>query len=88
MNREIIINYNFSLQHEHLRDFPFVLYGRNQYDMLQRHSGGYIWPQYHCTQGCTPIDLKYDTVAEHPCRPLCSVSLILFTQLVDFFHRP
>lgn len=27
------------------------------------------------TRGCTPIDLKDDTVAEHPCRPLCSVSL-------------
>ena len=56
--------------------------------MLSENIGGYTQPQYHSTWGCTPIDLKDNTVAEHPWRRHCSVSLILFTQLFDSFHRP
>lgn len=43
--------------------------------MLQKHVSWYTQSPYHCAEGCTPIDLKDDTVVEHPCRPLCSVSL-------------
>ncbi len=43
--------------------------------MLKKHVSGYTQSQYHCAEGCTAIDLKDDTVVEHPYRPLCSVSL-------------